>query len=282
MAAAPRSPSAGRASRLSVGSDHGWGAAESRPPLLVDARRVDKRYGDTIALDGVCLWVRAGAVVGLVGPNGSGKTTALRIVAGLERPDGGRVDVGGSPAGSRVARSMITFVPDEPVGFDELTVGEYAALLAALHDLDPADRHLIGVLAEAFSLSGRIDARLGDLSKGQRRKASLVAGLGLARPVALVDEATATLDPEAAVALRAILRAHALRGGAALLATQDLHFAEISCDVVVLLGAGRILAQGAPQRLLARHGASHLEDVFLAVTGNDLLQEAILARLAAV
>lgn len=267
---------------MSAGSDHGRGAAESRPPLLVDARRVGKRYGDTIALDGVDLGVRAGAVVGLVGPNGSGKTTALRIVAGLERPDGGHVEVGGSPAGSRAARSTLTFVPDEPVGFDELTVTEYAALLAALHDLDPADRHRVDVLAEAFSLSGRLDARLGDLSKGQRRKASLVAGLGLAKPVALVDEATATLDPEAAVALRAILRAHALRGGAALLATQDLHFAEISCDVVVLLGAGRVLAQGAPQRLLARHGASHLEDVFLAVTGNDLLQEAILARLAAV
>ena len=103
--------------------------------------------------------------------------------------------------------------------------------------------------------------RLGALSHGQRRVVSIVAALALARPLTVVDEATAALDPEAAVVLREALRATAGRGGGVLVATQDLFFAERVCDDVVLLSDGRVVAQGRVAEL------SPLEDAYLSAVG---------------
>lgn len=168
-----------------------------------------------------------GEVAGVVGPNGSGKTTLLRVVAGLARADRGRAVVCGAPAGSLEARSSVAVVPDEPEGLDELTIAELAALGRALYRVPEAPwRDRLAVLVRAFGLEARIDARLGALSRGLRRRASMIAAFAVDARLTLVDEATATLDPEASAALRAIIRANAARGKATLLATQDLAFAE--------------------------------------------------------
>jgi ABC-type multidrug transport system ATPase subunit len=240
-----------------------------------------KRYGPVVALDGVGLDVRAGSVVGLVGPNGSGKTTVLPAAAGLVRPDRGRALVAGAPAGSRAARSAVALVPDEPSGFDELTPAELVSLVHALWGAGPAARARAAVLVAAFGLGDRLGTRLGALSRGLRRQASAVAACSLAPPLLLIDEASATLDPEAVVVLRESVRALARRGCGVLLATQDLHFAARACDEVVLLAAGRVLERGAPSLLCERHAVDTLEDVFLAVLGEQALAERVRVGLAA-
>ena len=251
-------------------------AADGRPPVravhTLTAVRVRKQFGSAVALEDVTVDVRAGQVVGLVGPNGSGKTTLLRAIAGLVPVDAGSILVAGAPVGSRPARAATTLVPDEPTGFDELTLAELIVLVRALWRADDAAARRAAVLTTAFGLDDRLDQPLGTLSRGLRRQASAVAAFALAAPLVLVDEATATLDPEAVVVLSEAVAALAARGSGVLLATQDLHFAAATCQEIVLLHRGAVVDRGEPGALCARHAADSLEDVFLAALGDRRLR----------
>lgn len=239
------------------------------------ARGLVKRFGSAVALDGVDLDVRAGSVVGLVGPNGSGKTTLLHVAAGLVSPDCGTALVAGAPAGSMQARRALALIPDEPSGFDELQPAELVVLVHRLWAAAPPASQRARVLVDAFGLAPRMSTSIGALSRGLRRQVAAVAGLSLAPRLLLVDEATATLDPEAVVVLREAVAVLAEQGSGVLLATQDLHFAESACDEVVLLARGRVLERGAPRALLERHGLRTLEEVFLAAVGEGALAERV-------
>ena len=258
-------------------------AATSCPPqsAVVVARGLVKRYGERAALRGVDLHVRPGVVVGLVGPNGSGKTTTLQAIAGLVRVDAGTALVAGVPAGSMDARARIALVPDDPAGFDELTVAEYLALVRALYHAGGEAAARAEALVRAFRLEGRLRQRVGGLSRGLRRQAFAIAAMSIAPPALLIDEATATLDPEAVVVLREALRALARRGCGVLLATQDLHFAESVCDELVLLVAGLAVDAGTPAALRGRHDSVSLEAAFLHAIGEATLAERVRGDLAA-
>ena len=242
-------------------------------PLVVQG--VSKRFGASVALKEIDLRVEAGSVVGLVGPNGSGKTTLLRSAAGLVRVDSGSIVIAGSPAGSRPARAATALMPDEPTGFDELTCAELVGLAHALWGADQAAPARSDVLAEAFGFGDRLDQRLGTLSRGLRRQASAIAALSIGTPLVLVDEATATLDPEAVVVLDEALTALAAQGAGVLLATQDLHFAGTVCDEIVMLHRGAVIDRGTLAALRARHGADSLEEVFLEALGDGSLRSRI-------
>jgi ABC-type multidrug transport system ATPase subunit len=228
-------------------------------PLVVEG--LDVRYGTVCAVANVAFDVASGAVVGLLGPNGCGKTSTLRAVVGLLQPRAGRVLVNGLAQGSASARAQLAYVPDEPQGLEELAVSEYLALVRALYRDGAAFDTRAAALCDAFGLSARLRVRIGALSHGQRRVVSLVAALALTRPLLVVDEATAALDPVAIVVLREALRAAAAHGAGVLVATQDLSFAERVCDDVVLLSDGRVVARGAVQELLP------LEETFLTAVG---------------
>lgn len=242
-------------------------------PLVV--RGLTKRFGASVALEGIDLCVDAGSVVGLVGPNGSGKTTLLRSTAGLVRIDSGSILVAGAPSGSREARAASALIPDEPTGFDELTCAEFVALAHALWGADELASARSHALVRAFGLDQRLDQRIGALSRGIRRQVSAVAALSLGTSLVLVDEATATLDPEAVVVLEEALTARAAQGAGVVLATQDLHFAGAVCDEIVLLHRGVVIDRGSPSVLSARHGADSLEDVFLAAIGDSSLRSRV-------
>jgi ABC-2 type transport system ATP-binding protein len=235
-------------------------------PLAADG--VTKRFGHTTAVVDLALHVQGGAVLGLVGPNGSGKTTALRLLLGLVRPDAGAIRVAGHPAGSLEARGSVAYVPDEPAGLDELTVDEYVALTRSLYAARAPFDDRAAALLRAFALDAARRTPLGALSHGQRRAVSIVAAAALRRPVLVVDEATAALDPEATAVLRELVRAEAARGAGVLVATQDLHFAEQCCDEVQLLARGRTIALGTVGDLGERYAAGSLEEVYLAALGH--------------
>lgn len=200
-----------------------------------------KRYGTVRALVDVELRARRGSVIGLVGPNGSGKSTLLRVVAGLVRPDAGVVEVGGRRAGTLDAARAAAFVPDEPDGLDEITVRELLTLIARLHrvDAEPARMHLV----DAFVLAPLLARRLGELSRGQRRRAAIVAAFQLDAPLVLVDEATAALDSASVGALRTALARASATGSAVVLATHDRAFVEGVADEIVVLSAGRVVEE---------------------------------------
>lgn len=237
-----------------------------------------KRYRRTVALDGVDLGVAAGAIVGLVGPNGSGKTTALHVAAGLVRADRGWAAVSGAPAGSMTARRALALVPDAAGGLEELTVEEHTALVHVLHGAGAGARERAEELMASFGLADRRRTQLRALSRGLRRQASIVAALSLAPKLLLVDEATATLDPEAVVAFRQALAELAAQGSGVLVASQDLAFAERTCHEVVLLARGRVVERGPVAVLLDRYACESLEGVFLAALDECLPRAVTHAR----
>jgi len=240
-------------------------SVEPVAPLV--SRGLTVAYGGVRAVDALDLDVDEGHVVGLVGPNGSGKTTTLRAVLGLVAPTGGRATVEGFPAGTLAARANAAWIPDEPAGLEELTVAEHLDLVRALWRADEGFSRRAGVLTRVFALDARLRSPLGSLSHGQRRLVAVIGAVALARPLLLVDEATAALDPEAVIVLREVLRGVAGRGTGVLLATQDLHFAEAVCDRVTLVSAGRAAAEGRLDELRARYRAASLEEVFVAAVG---------------
>jgi ABC-2 type transport system ATP-binding protein len=242
-------------------------AVHVRPvePLVVRGLRVV--FGTTAAVDRLDLTVEAGSVVGLVGPNGCGKTTTLRAVLGLIDLDAGRIDVQGVRGGTARARALVASVPDEPTGLDELSVGELLQLTGSLWRAEGDFARRSELLLGVFGLRERLRSQLGSLSHGQRRLVSVVAAVALARPLLLVDEATAALDPEAVIALREVLRVAAERGTGVLVATQDLPFAELVCDRVTLLSAGTVVTQGTIAELRRRYSSATLEEVFVAALG---------------
>jgi ABC-2 type transport system ATP-binding protein len=231
---------------------------------------VTKRYGEKTVVSGLSLTVEPGVVAGLVGPNGCGKTTTLRLIAGLIAPEEGRISVSGydTAVSPLDARRNLGFVPDTPSGFEHLTVREYLELYRDLYR-QPRDRYeeRAGVVLEAFGLLEYGEANLGELSHGIRRKVATTAALSLDVPTILIDEPTVGLDPEGVVVLRRLVRHIGRTGSAVLLATQDLTFAERVCDYLFLLHNGRLVADGSPALLRERYHASSIEETFLAVTG---------------
>lgn len=180
---------------------------------LLVAEALTKDYGDLVALDTLDLTVDAGELVVLVGHNGSGKTTFLRIAAGLLEPSSGAVTVAGHRAGSLEARAAACYVPDNPVLYDDLDVWEHLEYTARLHGVDEWEAGGEGLL-ERLGLDGRAEDLPVTFSRGLRQKTSLA--LAFVRPfrVLLVDEPFVGLDtPGQATALDLLTEAAA--GGAA-------------------------------------------------------------------
>jgi ABC-2 type transport system ATP-binding protein len=243
------------------------GGRQARPlahvrPLTVDG--LELRHGDVVAVSQLSFAVEPARVVGLLGPNGCGKTSTLRAIAGLLRPASGRIVVNGLAQGSIASRAQVAYVPDEPDGLDELCAEELLVLVRTLYRAGAGYDARAETLVHAFDFAARSRVLLGALSHGQRRIASMIAAFALARPLVVVDEATAALDPEAVAVLREVIRALARGGAGVLVATQELAFAERVCDDVVLLSAGRVVASGTVADVA---GEATLEQAFLDAVG---------------
>ncbi len=233
----------------------------------LEALRLGQSYdGRTWAVRNLDLTVRWGEIVGLLGPNGSGKTTTFHMLVGLLEPSEGRIRIGGHllDASPREAKALLGFLPEYMYPLARLTGWEYVLLMAALHGLP---REAVADRAEAFfDLFGLREARHREMetySQGMLRKTFLIAAL-IHRPrVLIVDEPTNGLDAESFLLLKRILRRMREDGGAVLLATHQLALAQELCDRVYLLHRGTCFAAGAPSELLARYNAASLEEIFL-------------------
>jgi ABC-2 type transport system ATP-binding protein len=239
-------------------------------PLVVDSLEVC--HGRASAVTQLSFAVDPGRIHGVLGPNGCGKTSTLRAVVGVLRPQAGSIAVNGVVQPAISARAQVAYVPDEPDGLGELCPTELFALVRALYRADPGYDARAHTLVHAFDFTACLRTRLDALSHGRRRVASMIAAFALARPLVVVDEATAALDPEAVVVLRDVLRVMARRGAGVVVATQDLGFAERICDDVVLLSSGRSVAAGTVAEIC---GGSTLEQAFLRAVGSQArIQEA--------
>ena len=229
-----------------------------------------RRRGAIRVLDEVSLSVNRQAVVGLIGPNGTGKTTLLRIVAGRLKPLAGRVLVDGLDA-SRLTRHelarRIASVPQEtqPVfdftALDVVLMGRYPHL-GAFELERPAD---LAIAREAMAATGTgaLEARpFGSLSGGEKQRVVIASALAQEAPLLLLDEPTASLDLRYQVEISVLLRvANRTRGVTMDLSTHDLNLAAALCSELILLKQGRVMASGATERVLTPAAIRELYDV---------------------
>lgn len=230
---------------------------------------VVKTYpGGARALDGVDLRVEPGEIVGLIGANGSGKSTLLGVLAGHLRPDGGRASVAGFDPGSREARARTGYASQDQALDPEMTGQETLAFFARLQGVSGFGPPHLAALLEAFGLAGRGDQRVSAYSGGMRQRLHLLLAFLHDPRLALLDEPTNGLDPEGREAFWKLLRARAETGAGTLLSLHDLAEASDRCARVVMLGAGRVQAEGTPASLIGKHGAWQWRADFLAAPVN--------------
>ena len=237
---------------------------------MIAMERVTKRYGVHLALEDVTLNVPHGQVLGLLGQNGAGKTTAMNILTGCLAPSSGTVTVGGFDVltSPRQAKRLLGYLPEMPPLYDEMTVREYLRFACELKEVEKSaiPRH-IGAVAERTGLAEAMPRKLGNLSKGYRQRVGMAQALCGAPEVIVLDEPTAGLDPKQTGEMRALIRSLAGEH-TVLFSSHILSEVQSVCDRVVILHHGRVICDSGLKEL--RRGEKRLRAVIACGEGTLL------------
>ena len=238
---------------------------------MLAINRLVKKFRSLVAVDDVTLSVAPGEIMVLIGPNGSGKTTIMKMIAGLLRPTAGGVTVGGfsTTADPEKTKSLIGYIPDEPAAWSAMTGEEFLHFVGTLYAMPEQERMLrIAGLLPIFHLEGIEKGYFEDYSRGNKQKFSILAALLHQPKLLLVDEPIVGLDPTSAEIARDQFGAYAKSGGALLLATHTLSVASTLATKIIVLQKGRITASGTLDDLRAQVSlTSHasLDDIYRAL-----------------
>jgi ABC-2 type transport system ATP-binding protein len=234
-------------------------AVSETSAILVD--RLVVRRGGKLVLPGISIEVEAGAVTGLLGPSGTGKTTLIRAIVGVQVVESGTVEVLGEPAGSSGLRARVGYVTQAPSVYSDLTVRENLRYFARILD---AGRRAVDEVIATVRLGEHADRRVATLSGGERARVSLATAM-LGNPDVLVlDEPTVGLDPVLRADLWDTFGALAAAGVTLLVSSHVMDEAS-RCARLLLMRDGDILAASSPAELLSRTGAADMEGAFLAL-----------------
>jgi ABC-2 type transport system ATP-binding protein len=224
------------------------------------------RRGGREVLHHLSCQVPDGAVTGLLGPSGGGKTTLMRAIVGVQKTQSGRVSVLGEPAGSPRLRARVGYVTQAPSVYGDLTVTQNARYFAALTGCgaSAADQavHTVG-------LDDHRDRLVATLSGGQRSRASLACALVGDPKLLVLDEPTVGVDPVLRVELWALFHDLAARGVTVLVSSHVMDEAT-RCDRLLLVRQGRLIADDTPDAVRARTGTDDLEEAFLRLIGEEV------------
>ena len=240
---------------------------------MIELAALTKKFGNFTAVDAIDLAVPDGELFGFLGPNGAGKTTTLRMIAGILKPTAGTVRIGGidiaaDPIG---AKSKLGFIPDRPFIYEKLTGAEFLRFVAGLYGQEgPAVEHRARELMALFDLEEWRDELVESYSHGMRQKLIVSSAFVHRPPVIVVDEPHVGLDPKSIKILRDLFKEYVRRGHTIMMSTHTLEAAEMLCDRIAIIHAGRIVACGTMDDLRtgARHGGG-LEEIFLRLTGQN-------------
>ena len=242
----------------------GMAATTRDDDVAVVAQGLQKRFGQTWALRGVDLTVERGTICGLLGPNGAGKTTIVRILTTLLKPDAGIARVAGCDVvrDAEQVRYRIGLAGQQ-AAVDELLTGRAnLEMVGRLYHLSARDaRRRADELLERFALTDAADRIAKGYSGGMRRRLDLAASLVAAPPVLFLDEPTTGLDPRSRLGMWEVIGELVAGGATILLTTQYLEEADRLADHVVVIDAGRVIADGAPDELKATVGGEQLDIV---------------------
>lgn len=242
-----------------------------RPPA-VWAEGLTRRFGPTVAVNGIDLSIRPGEFYGLLGPNGAGKTTTIKMLTGLLRPHAGRAGVLGFDTwrDPLEVRRLIGVLPEEFNLYERLTGAELLDFAAAFHDLPRSEaRRRRDELLEFLDLTGSAGQLVLGYSRGMRKKLALAAAVIHSPPVLFLDEPFEGVDPVSARQIRNLLTGYVKRNATVVFSSHAMELVERLCTRVGILMRGSLVIEGTPDELRVRFGVSSVEDAFLAAVGAD-------------
>lgn len=245
-------------------------ATQSMPEKIIEARSLNKQFGSTTAVHDLSFDVGQGSVCALLGGNGAGKTTTMAMLLGLVRPTEGEVFIFGERFNRRQSGVLARMNFSSPY-FDlpsRLTVYQNLNVYARLYGISDANTRL-NELASELDLTALMHRRYGSLSAGQKTRVAMAKAMINHPELLLLDEPTASLDPDSADMVRTFLETYrSTHGMTILIASHNMYEVERLCDDVIMLQKGRIVDRDNPGNLLDRYGRETLEEVFLDIVRN--------------
>ncbi|WP_418518670.1 ABC transporter ATP-binding protein [Pseudoruminococcus massiliensis] len=239
---------------------------------MIKFKNVTKVYNRTIkAVNNISFEVRGGEIVGFTGPNGSGKTTTIKMLTGILPPDKGEIKINGFDIKKNMiqAKSSIGYIADSPDMFLRLKGIEFLNFIADVYKVSNDDRKKrVNELAERFELTDALSTPMMSYSHGMRQKLMVIAALVHNPPVWILDEPMTGLDPKSSYELKEMMREHAKKGNAVFFSTHVLEVAEKLCDKVIIIKKGNLLYDGTLENLESQHLNQTLENIFLEMTEN--------------
>jgi ABC-2 type transport system ATP-binding protein len=240
---------------------------------MIELEHLVKRFGDLVAVNDVTLHVRRGEFFALLGPNAAGKTTTIKVLAGLIKPSAGVARVAGYDVQREPleARRRLAYVPDFPFLYDKLTPWEFLRFTGQLFRMEEA--RLVSVARELiprFNLEPYLAKPIEGLSHGTRQRIAIVSALLHAPEVFVMDEPMVGLDPHHARVLKDLLKERSQQGMTVFVSTHQLSIAEEMADRIGIMHEGRLIALGTREELRRQSGAAGaLEQTFLALTAHE-------------
>src|SRR6266446_6033965 len=240
---------------------------------MIELIHLEKHFGGLVAVKNLTLTVPRGQFFAVLGPNAAGKTTTLKILAGLMKPTSGSVRVGGFDIQSEPleARKRMAFVPDFPFLYDKLTPWEFLCFTGQLFRMDEQRITTAATeLIERFNLEEFVRKPIEGLSHGTRQRVAIVSALLHDPEVFVIDEPMIGLDPHHSRVVKDTLKERSQAGMTVFVSTHQLSLAEEMADRIGILHQGRLIALGTPEELRQQSGAAGaLEQTFLALTAQE-------------
>ena len=232
---------------------------------LVEVKNIKKNYGKNEAVKGISFSIEENEILGLLGPNGSGKTTTIGMLLGLLKPTSGEIFINGQKLeGNRIEiLEQINFISPYIELPKKLTVKQNLTVYGKLYKINNINER-IEFLSEKLRLEGLLNSITGELSSGQKNRVSLAKALINEPKVLLLDEPTASLDPEVGDFVRSFLEDYKKEKKISiLLASHNMNEVTRLCKSILMMKDGIIIDKGNPEELINKHGRKNLEEVFL-------------------
>lgn len=238
---------------------------------MIETRRLRKKYGSFEALKGVSFEVEEGQVFSLLGSNGAGKTTIIKIITGLLEATSGKAYIDGKEMdGSTEIKKIFGYMPEQPHLYDRLTGREFLQMMASLRGMDKeVVNSRIDEMGEELELRDKLDSEMGAYSKGMKQKILFANAVIHDPPNFILDEPTSGLDPRFTRYLKDKIREMADNGKTVLMSTHITSVAADVSDEIGVINEGNLIARGTPQDMMKDTETSTLEDVFIEVVNDD-------------
>ena len=240
---------------------------------MIEIKNVSKTYnGNVKAVRNLNLEINDGEIVGFIGLNGAGKTTAIKMMTGILKPDSGTIKVNGYDIVKEPlkAKQIIGYIADSPDMFLKLTGMEFINFISDIYGVPLKERkEKIKEFTERFDLQGLLDKPMQGYSHGTRQKMMVVAALVHNPEVWILDEPLIGLDPRSAFELKKMMREHADKGNSVFFSTHVLEIAEKLCDRIAIIDKGKVVFIGTLDELKKEYKKSDLEKLFMEVVKDD-------------